>query len=121
MGKLGYSLTTFEMSLDQLLELTDDDMLPTGKACDATSVKFELDKTKLPGNMHEEADKEKEIETLEKEEVKASHTDLLGEEAKEKEEREASETGLLGDASEKDPGMTGEISIASAIDEKNDT
>ena len=36
--KLGYCLTTFEMSLDQLLNLSEDDILTAGKAQDAIAV-----------------------------------------------------------------------------------
>jgi len=38
--KLGYCLTTFEMSLDQILNLTEDDVLPPGQAQDETPVDF---------------------------------------------------------------------------------
>ena len=44
LSKLGYSLTTFEMSLDQILSLSEETLLPVGQTCDHTPVEFELDK-----------------------------------------------------------------------------
>ena len=40
--KLGYCLTTFEMSLDQILNLQEEDILLAGTAQDATTVDFTI-------------------------------------------------------------------------------
>ena len=49
--KLGYCLTTLEMSLDQILNMTDDDLLPAGQACDVTPVNFKLDRKSVVAEM----------------------------------------------------------------------
>jgi len=41
-SRLGYNLTTFEMSLDQILGLTEDQILEAGKCTDSFQVVFNL-------------------------------------------------------------------------------